>query len=338
MRFLRQLILTVLVLAVLAGFAVAGGAWFVHASMSGPGPLPQAATVEIPRGTRIRAIAEALYDRKIIANPYIFLAAAEWRGVVHDMKAGEYAFPGHVPLDRVLAMMAKGEVVQHRLTVPEGFTSWQVVQAIEAEPALSGPVASIPPDGSLLPETYVFLRGDSRQSLIDRMQAGMTRTLARLWAARAPNALVATPAQAVTLASIVEKESGVAAERPRIAGVFLNRLARGMKLQSDPTAIYALTQGRIRTGGEGPLGRRLTLADLRIASPYNTYQVIGLPPGPIANPGAGSIEAVLHPEANAFLYFVANGTGGHAFAATLPEQDRNVAQWREIRKGEPAHP
>ena len=339
MRRMRLILLTLVIGAATGALAIAAGLIHAQGYYAEPGPLRQDAVVIVPRGAHISAIAAALRDRGVIRNSSAFIAIAAWEGQLHKLKAGEYAFPAEIPIARVLAMMAKGDVVQHRLTFPEGLTSLQVAQLIDADPALAGPPVDVPAEGTLLPDTYIFLRGDARSGLVERMRAAMTRTLDRLWPSRAANPAIATPQQAVVLASIVEKETGLPAERPRIAGVFLNRLARGMKLQSDPTAIYALTRGHIQTGGEGPLGRRLTLADLQIDSPYNTYRTAGLPPAPIANPGLGSLQAVLHPETNGLLYFVANGTGGHAFAATLPEQNANVAAWRTIRRaGAPDHP
>jgi UPF0755 protein len=223
-----------------------------------------------------------------------------------------------------------GVTVKHRLTIPEGLTSAEIVALVAAAPDLEGSVpAALPADGSLLPETYFFSKGDTREQLLERMRKGMSDALAELWPARDGAVALKTVAEAVTLASIVEKETGLAAERPRVASVFFNRLAQGMPLQSDPTVIYALT------GGKGPLGRALLRADLQVASPYNTYANPGLPPGPIANPGRASLEAVLHPDSTKDLYFVADGSGGHAFAATLDEHNRNVAAWRKQQAQQP---
>jgi UPF0755 protein len=207
-----------------------------------------------------------------------------------------------------------------------------VVQRLNSIPLLSGEIATVPPEGSLLPETYQFHKGEDRNELIAQMQDAMKKTLEELWAKRDPSVPYMTPPDAVTMASIVEKETGVAAERPRIAGVFVNRLRLNMRLQTDPTVIYGITHGENQDSGQGPLGRRLLRADIEKDSPYNTYTRDGLPPGPIANPGRASLEAALNPEKNDYLYFVANGSGGHVFAATIGEQNKNVAEWRKIRR------
>lgn len=308
---------------------LAGGAGLVlwgRQMMGEPGPLAQESTVVIPRGSGIEAIALTLADAGVIDSPLLFAAAAKLTGAERGLKAGEYALPAGISIDGVLSALRQGKTVVHRLTVPEGLTSAEVVELVRDEPGLSGTVAEVPPEGTLLPETYHFSHGDTRQALIDRMRAGMRQAVAEAWKERAQGLPLATPEQAVTLASIVEKETGLPAERPRVAGVFLNRLAAGMKLQSDPTVIYALTDG------QSDLGRPLNRADWRYESPYNTYVITGLPPGPIANPGRASLAAVLAPERHEYLYFVADGGGGHAFAKSLGEHNRNVARWREVQQ------
>lgn len=227
-------------------------------------------------------------------------------------------------------MLVDGRTVVHRVTVPEGLTSVEIVAIVAASEVLEGAVPPPPVQGALLPETYHVARGDERAAVIGRMAEAMNEALARLWPTRAPDLPLASPAEAVILASIVEKETGIAAERAKVAGVFYNRLALGMPLQSDPTVVFALTDGKM------PLGRALTRDDLAIDDPYNTYKVNGLPPGPIANPGLASLEAVLKPEATDALYFVADGTGGHAFARTLDEHNRNVAKWRKLQDAQVA--
>lgn len=231
-------------------------------------------------------------------------------------------------MEEALAKLVEGDTVVRKVTVPEGLTSTEIVALINEAEGLSGEIESVPPEGSLLPETFHFTYGDPRNALIERMQADMKRLLDGLWEGRAEDLPISTPEEAVILASIIEKETAVAGERPQVASVFVNRLNRGMPLQSDPTVVYALTDG------EGPLGRPLTRQDWKVDSPYNTYANSGLPPGPIANPGRESLEAALQPAETEFLYFVADGSGGHAFAKTLAEHNRNVAKWRRIRDAE----
>jgi UPF0755 protein len=266
----------------------------------------------------------------VIRDSLVFAAGVRVYGEERPLQAGEYQFAARVSMRLVMEQMIDGVTVKHRLTIPEGLTSAEIVALVAAAPDLEGSVpAALPADGSLLPETYFFSKGDTREQLIERMRKGMSDTLAELWPARDGAVPLKTIAEAVTLASIVEKETGLATERPHVASVFFNRLAQGMPLQSDPTVIYALT------GGKGPLGRALLRADLQFASPYNTYANAGLPPGPIANPGRASLEAVLHPASTKDLYFVADGSGGHAFAATLDEHNRNVAAWRKQQAQQP---
>lgn len=288
-----------------------------------PGPLEHPTTVVIPRGSGLETIALTLSEAGVVDSPFLFIGGAKLAG---GLKAGEYAFPAGISIDGVLDILRQGRTVVRRFTVPEGLTSAQVIALLDKEPALSGEVKAVPKNGSLLPETYHYSYGDSRAALIERMQRGMEQALAEAWKERSKDLPFETPQQALTLASIVEKETGVAEERAKVAGVFVNRLETGMKLQSDPTVIFALTDG------SGELGRALTRADWKFESPYNTYHVAGLPPGPIANPGRASIQAALHPERHDFLYFVADGSGGHVFAKTLPDHNRNVAKWREVQR------
>ena len=311
-------------LALILVAAAAAALWFQSASTS-PGPLEEPATVIVPRGSGLQIIADELRAQGVIDSPMILMLRARWLGQAHRFKAGEYAFEPGISVDGVIDQMVAGRTVIHRITLPEGWTSAQLAELIAANDILSGELVAVPPEGSLLPETYHFERNEDRNALIARMTAAMDATLAELWAGRADDLPLDTPEEALVLASIVEKETGIASERPHIAGVFVNRLDRGMPLQSDPTVIYALTLG------EGPLDRLLTRADLKTDSPYNTYVVPGLPPGPIANPGRDAIAAVLQPLETKDLYFVADGTGGHAFAETLAQHNRNVAAWRAIR-------
>lgn len=298
-----------------------------------PVPLQQPVLHIVEKGHGLNKIAAELAANNIITNPFLFRIAAHLQQKEMSMYAGEYRFSPDMSMADVLDMIARGDVYQRQVTFAEGLTSWQIVQLLNKAEGLTGIIKKIPPEGSLLPETYNYTYGESRQDKITRMQKEMRDEVSRLWQKRAENLPLLSPREAVILASIVEKETGVASERRRVAGVFINRLRKGMKLQTDPTVIYALTKGRIEDSGQGPLGRRLLSKDLQYDSPYNTYKYAGLPPGPIANPGRESLAAVLNPEPHGFYYFVADGTGGHQFARTLEEHNRNVRQWRRIRDG-----
>ena len=291
----------------------------------------------VHKGQGVSHIANGLKLEGIIKQPLLFRAAARLSGSDSKIHAGEYEISKTDSVRDILVKMANGEVYQRSITIPEGLTSWQIVQALRAQMSIDAAENAdikVPPEGSLLPETYHYVRGDDAQMILDRMSGAMTKTIEELWPTRDESLAVLSKAEAVILASIVEKETGVASERDMVAGVFHNRLKIGMALQTDPTVIYALTKGKIEDKGQGPLGRRLLRKDLQVDSPYNTYKNPGLPPGPIANPGRASIEAVLKPAKHDYLYFVADGSGGHAFARTLAEHNANVAKWRKIRKAQ----
>ncbi|MGK9167026.1 endolytic transglycosylase MltG [Inquilinus limosus] len=328
---LRALARALVFLVVLAAVVAGGVAWFLHAYRS-PGPLTAPVTLVVERGSGLTAIAAQLEAAGVIENRWVFLAGIALEGGDRSLKAGEYAFaPGTSPVGAA-DLLARGSNVSHKITIPEGLTSAEIVALVQAEPLLSGEVGETPTEGALLPETYQFIRGDTRAAVIERMRKAMRQEEEALWAKRANGLPFKTVQDAVTLASIVEKETGVPAERPVVASVFLNRLEAGMPLQSDPTVIYALTEGR------KPLGRALTRADWKLDSPYNTYLVPGLPPGPIANPGRDSLAAVLNPAVTSYYYFVADGSGGHVFARTLEEHNRNVADWQKRRQAAPPKP
>ena len=315
-------------LAVLVGLAVVlviAGWLYVHGRLDTPGPARYEQTVVLPQGASAFDIADLLEEAGVIDDPLLFVAGLWIEDKQHSLKAGEYMFEALVTPRGVMEKLVAGDTVLHRLTVTEGMTSAEVVAVLNDEPWLVGEIAKVPAEGTLLPETYHYDLGDSRARLIERMQHDMARLVDELWQARDPAVALDSAAQAVVLASIVEKETAVAEERPLIAGVFLNRLRQGMRLQADVTVVYAVT------GGKRPLGRPLSRADLWLESPYNTYRQSGLPPGPIANPGRASLAAVMQPAATDALYFVADGSGGHAFAATLDEHNRNVARWRATR-------
>jgi UPF0755 protein len=290
------------------------------------GPLTADTVVYIPQGSGLDAIAGRLERAGVIEEALVFRLGVHALGATRDLRAGEYLFPAALSIRDAIELLTSGGTVVRRLTLAEGLTSFEIVALITKAEALEGAAGAAPAEGSLLPETYHYARGDTRTDLVRRMGRALDRTLSELWPGRAPGLPIATPEEAVVLASIVEKETGIAGERPLVASVFVNRLKKGMRLQSDPTVVYGLT------GGRGPLGRALIRKDLQTPSPYNTYLIDGLPPGPIANPGRAAIEAVLNPATSAYLYFVADGSGGHAFAKTLAEHNRNVAKWRKIKK------
>lgn len=308
---------------VLAG--IAGVVWF-NAWFTAPGPLTAEKTLILSRGTSVAGIAETLAAEGVVSDPRLFQVATRVHGRGRTLKAGEYQFEAGASPRDVMARLIEGRTLVRRLTVPEGLTVAMVVALVNDSPNLKGQIDELPDEGTLLPETYHYDRDTDRAALIDRMRADMTATVDELWPERDESVPLASPEEAVILASIVEKETGLAAERPHIAGVFINRLRRGMRLQSDPTVIYAVT------GGATILDRPLSRADLDLDHPYNTYVIKGLPPGPIANPGRDAIAAVLNPLPTQDLYFVADGTGGHVFAKTLEEHNRNVAKWRRIER------
>jgi UPF0755 protein len=295
-----------------------------------PGPLAQEKVVNIPRGLGTRSIADLLEREGVIDRPWVFIGgviALKSRG---GLKHGEYRFARHASIADVVDTMIEGKVVQHAFTMPEGLTSEQVVERLMAEDALTGDVKEVPAEGSLLPETYQFTRGMTREQIIHRMQQQDRRVVKEIWAHRSSDLPLKSPDDLVTLASIVEKETGRPDERSRVAAVFINRLRHKMKLQSDPTIIYGLT------GGKGGLGHPLLKSEMEKPNPYNTYQVDGLPPGPITNPGRASLEAVANPARTKDLYFVADGSGGHLFSENYAQHMKNVAKLRELERAKAA--
>jgi UPF0755 protein len=315
-----RLILVLMALVVAANI----GNQAVQQSYDGPGALAVTRDVVVPPGG-IAAVARTLNRAGVIRYPLVFELAAWMTRRQGNLRAGEFEFVAHGSLRRVLHTLRFGPVVQHKATIPEGLTATQIAAIINALPEASGHVAP-PPEGSVLPQTYDYVYGATRPGILRRMQHAMTKALAAAWRARAPGLPVQTPQQALTLASIVQLETPVAAELPKIAGVYENRLAQGMKLQADPTVIFAVTKGRATA-----LPHRVTDHDLATPSAYNTYRHHGLPPGPIASPGIAAIDAVLHPAATQDLFFVATGTGGHVFARTFDEQLANIARVRAGR-------
>jgi len=304
--------------------AVAAGLLFLVAAWFGPGPADAPVRVAVERGSSLAAAAYRLETAGAIRSAGLFRRLAPIFGSDAPIKYGEYEIPAGASAARVLGIIQSGEALQYRVTIPEGMPSILVHERLMAEELLTGTIP-IPAEGSILPDTYAFERGETRAAVVARMQAAMTKTLADLWAQRKSTTVVKSPEEAIILASVVEKETGKPSERRMVAGVYSNRLRIGMKLDADPTVIYPVTKGK-------PLGRRIRRSELRADNGYNTYARPGLPKGPIANPGRESIAAVLDPEKTPALYFVADGTGGHVFATTLAEHNANVVKWRAIRR------
>ncbi len=288
------------------------------------GPLTGPVVIEVARGDRLGFVTDKLQELGAISSPTIFRMAARYSGADNDLKFGEYEIPAGASMEDVLALITSGRGVQRKVTIPEGFTSWQVVQRLLETPELTGEIAVVPAEGSLAPNTYFFGRGDSRLLILGQMAEAQKTIVAEAWARRAADLPYGSPGEMLVMASIIEKETGVSSERDKVAGVFVNRLNQGIRLQTDPAVIYGLTAGK------ESLGRGLRQSELARETPYNTYIIDGLPPTPIANPGQAAIEAAVNPAEVAWLYFVADGTGGHAFAETLAEHNVNVARWREI--------
>jgi UPF0755 protein len=291
----------------------------------GSGPLVQDSAFIVPEGSSLASISAKLQAEGVVASASTFRARARLLGGGEPLKAGEFSIPAHASGSAVLRILQglAGEV-RRFVTVPEGMPSIMVQERLAAQPLLTGPVTT-PVEGSLLPDTYAFERGESRSAVVARMQKAMARTLAKLWAERAPDTVARSAEEAVILASIVEKETGKPAERRMVAGLYSNRVRQGMMLQADPTIIYPITRGK-------PLGRRIRQSEIQAVNAYNTYTMVGLPKAPITNPGRAAIEAALHPAKTDALYMVADGTGGHVFAATLAQHNANVARWFAIRR------
>lgn len=301
--------------------ALGGAAWVSLTIFTRPGPSTEPKTIVIPRGG-IEVIAATLNGAGIIGDPRLFAIGAWWTRGEGPLRAAEFQFPVNASIRDALTILREARPLQRRLTIPEGLTARQIQALMERTEGLTGAAATLA-EGAALPETYAFSWGDTRDSVLRRAMTAMDQALAEAWIARAPNLPLASPREALILASIIERETGVAAERALIGGVFVNRLRRGMMLQSDPTVAYVPGQGM-------PLERPLTRADLDQPHPFNTYRIRGLPPGPIASPGLEALRAATRPAETEFLYFVADGSGGHAFARTLEEHNRNVARWRAL--------
>lgn len=324
---MKQVIIGFVVIFLLAAAAVGGASAWILSWYSASGPLTKEIVLQIESGTGFNAITQLLLDNQVIDNDLPFKAMAVWTKDRSRVKAGEYRFTPAMSPQKVMSVLVKGESITHAITIPEGLTAKEVVIRLMTDMRLKGAVPIKISEGSLMPDTYHFHRGDSRASIVVRMQKAMAQTLQELWGKRAEGLPVKTAQEALVLASMVEKETGVGGERGRVAAVFVNRLRKDMLLQSDPTVVYGIELE------DGPMGRPLWLKDLKVDHPYNTYLYKGLPPRPIANPGRAAIEAVMNPPQTDEYYFVATGVGGHHFAKTLREHNHNVVKYRqELRR------
>ena len=323
---MRRLIYLILGFCIVVGVGSAGTGFWVYGGFTRPGPLQHDTILIVPPSTGINIIAKELASRGIISKAFIFRVGVKFFSEQEVMKAGQYLFTAHLSSRDVVKLLQTGKTVVHRITFAEGLTSTEIAAQLALTEGLTGDLSLPIAEGSLLPETYHFSYADPRSGLIKRMRKGLSKLMMGLWPYRDANLPFKSQREALILASIVEKETGKPSERAHIAGVFINRLRKKMRLQSDPTVVYGITKG------QGPLGRSLRRSELRQKTAYNTYTNYGLPPTPIANAGRKSIEAVLHPMKTNDFYFVADGTGGHLFSRTLKQHNRNVSKWRKIEK------
>lgn len=291
----------------------------------GPGPLAEDRAYYLEPGQGLIRTAWQLDQEGYIDGQNIFKLGVKLSGFERGLQAGEFLIPAGASMQDIMMILSSGKVIQHRLTIVEGWTSWQVADYLNGIDNLTEPITELPREGTILPETYLYTKNTSRHDIIRRMQMRQLDLLDDIWDKRAPDLPFLSVDEALTLASIVEKETAIEQERAHIAGVFVNRLRKNMRLQTDPTVIYGIDR-------KGFLDRPISRADLKAENPYNTYRIKGLPPTPIAHPGRASIEAVLQPQKTEDLYFVANGDGGHAFARSLREHLQNVRKWRKIEK------
>ena len=316
--------LTLLVIGLLAG----GGLLLYGASQFyGDGPAAEETVFRVESGSGLGSIAARLEEQGLITNQLIFRAGVRALEQQATVKAGDFRIPAGASMSDIVRELTQGNPIRYAVTIPEGWTAWQVIQRLDGTSDLQGEITTLPPEGSILPGSYDYVPGDSRQSVLDKMQEAMTTQLAAIWESRQPDLPIETPEEMLVLASIVERETGVATERPQVAAVFVNRLRTGMRLQSDPTIIYGITKG------QAPLERGLRRSEIEAKTDYNTYQIDGLPPTPIANPGVESLKAVANPDEHEYLYFVAKGASpseGHVFAETYAEHRENVARYRQI--------
>ena len=312
------LVLAALGILAFIGAAIFAGGWYGAANVEEDTPFV------VPSGSSLTSVAGRLEEQGLIDSADAFLLRAKILGGNEPIQAGEFLFPAGISPATILGKLQSGDVIRRFLTIPEGMPSIMVHERLMAQPLLTGE-APVPAEGSVLPDTYDFERGESRSAVLQRMQAAMGKALAEEWDKRAPNIAVKTPQEAVILASIVEKETGIASERRMVAGLYSNRVKAGMLLQADPTIIYPITKGK-------PLGRRILQSEIAAVNGYNTYTMVGLPVGPITNPGRESIAAVLNPEKTSALFMVADGKGGHVFGDTLEQHNANVERWYALRR------
>ena len=320
-RGIKRLFALAVVLVLLV-VGAAGYGWHLFVK---DGPLAEAKQLAVPKGANLEKIADTLADAGVIDSRFVFTNWVRVLGTQGRLRSGEYRFPKQVSAQDAMNILISGRQIQRRITVPEGLTSFQVLERVAKFEGLEGTLTETAEEGELLPDTYTFVMGDTRNAVVQRMKLAMKDAVDAAWAQREPDTVLKSTRELVTLASIVEKETGESAERALVAGVFVNRLKKNMRLETDPTVIYGITLGK------GALGRRLLRSDLENPHPYNTYKITGLPPGPIANPGRAAILATVKPAQHNYVYFVADGSGGHAFAENLDQHNKNVAKWRQFR-------
>ena len=316
-------------LAIVASLLFVGAIWYGTTEFDAPGPLEAETTFTVPKGATFASIVPGLEESNIIKKQgvlRIFTHGVKTSGRSNQLKAGEFAFTPGMSMRQVMEQLTEGRAIQHAISFPEGWTSFRMMERVASNERLEGDVPDIPPEGTLMPDTYLFQRGTTRAQILERLQRAQKKAVEQVWNSRAKDLPLRSPEELVILASLIEKETGIAGERRHVASVFVNRLRKGMRLQTDPTIIYGLWGGRGKPGDRGGLSR----SEIDKVTAYNTYHIDGLPPGPIANPGIESLRAAANPLQTDDLYFVADGTGGHAFAKTLNEHNKNVAKWRQI--------
>lgn len=320
-RSLAANTLTFVILALMGIGAVVG---WGRAQFYADGPLAEAVMIEVEQGDNLGKVTPRLLAAGAIEREELFRLGARYSGLGDQLKFGEYEIPAGASMEDILLIMASGRSIQYKVTLAEGLSSFEIVQVLLADPVLTGEIEVIPDEGSLAPNTYLFGRGATRASIIETMQDSQNRILSEAWQGHDADLPINTIEELLVLASIIEKETGLVEERRQVASVFVNRLRQGIRLQTDPTVIYGITLGREK------LGRGLRVSELRAETPYNTYVINGLPPTAIANPGRAAIEAAANPDDTPYLFFVADGSGGHAFATNLADHNANVARWRAL--------